>query len=62
MTNLDAILSKYESLKKSWEQKKLTEVERLLLDLKIELASLPLDNERVIFGQNFVPREEKLRT
>ena len=33
------ILAKFEQLKKAWESKKLTDTEKLLLDLKIAFAS-----------------------
>merc|ERR1712029_1090334 len=40
------IMAKYESLKKAWEAKKLEEVEKLLLDLKIEFAVSQPENEK----------------
>jgi len=43
---LNTIMNKYELLKKAWEDKKLQEVEKLLLELKIEFASSPPANER----------------
>ena len=44
---LDTIMSNYELLKKAWEGKKLQEVEKLLLTLKIEFAVTQPANERV---------------
>ena len=44
---LNTIMNKYELLKKAWEDKKLQEVEKLLLELKIEFACSPPANERV---------------
>lgn len=44
---LDTIMSNYELLKKAWEGKKLEEVEKLLLALKIEFAVTQPANERV---------------
>lgn len=44
---LNNILTKYEQLKKAWESKKLTDVGKLLLELKIEFASLDQVTERV---------------
>ena len=46
---LDTIMSNYELLKKAWEAKKLEEVEKLLLTLKIEFAVTQPANERVRF-------------
>merc|ERR1711971_585989 len=43
---LDTIMSNYELLKKAWEGKKLQEVEKLLLALKIEFAVTQPANER----------------
>lgn len=48
---LNAVMAKYDQLKKAWESKKLDEAGKLLLDLKIELTMLgdgdkPMD-ERV---------------
>merc|ERR1711997_644540 len=43
---LDTIMSNYELLKKAWEGKKLEEVEKLLLALKIEFAVTQPANER----------------
>ena len=43
----DTIMSKYEQLKKSWDSKKMPEVEKLLLELKIEFASSQPINEKV---------------
>jgi len=43
---LNTIMNKYELLKKAWEDKKLQEVEKLLLELKIEFASSQPANER----------------
>merc|ERR1711997_639573 len=43
---LDTIMSNYELLKKAWEEKKLQEVEKLLLELKIEFAATQPANER----------------
>ena len=44
---LVTIMSNYELLKKAWEGKKLQEVEKLLLTLKIEFAVTQPANERV---------------
>ena len=51
--SLNAVMAKYEQLKKSWEGKKLDDVGKQLLELKIGLTMLndgdkPMD-ERVIF-------------
>merc|ERR1711962_222861 len=43
---LNTIMNKYELLKKAWEDKKLQEVEKLLLELKIEFACNQPANER----------------
>lgn len=44
---LDTIMAKYELLKKAWDGKKLEDVGKLLLELKIEFASSPPADERV---------------
>ena len=51
--SLNAVMAKYDQLKKSWEGKKLDDVGKQLLELKIGLTMLsdgdkPMD-ERVIF-------------
>jgi len=43
---LNTIMNKYELLKKAWEDKKLQDVAKLLLELKIEFASSQPANER----------------
>ena len=50
---LNTIMNKYELLKKAWEDKKLQEVEKLLLELKIEFACNQPANERVSEFQFF---------
>ena len=57
---LDTIMSNYELLKKAWEGKKLEEVEKLLLALKIEFAVTQPANERVryLFKAKFFPRNQ----
>lgn len=44
---INSILSKYEQLKKAWESKKLNDVGKLLLELKIEFATVEQVTERV---------------
>ena len=48
-SGINNIMNKYELLKKAWEEKKLQEVEKLLLELKIEFAATQPANERVKF-------------
>merc|ERR1712241_279564 len=45
-SGINNIMNKYELLKKAWEEKKLQEVEKLLLELKIEFAATQPANER----------------
>ena len=37
---LNAVMAKYDQLKKAWESKKLDDAGKMLLDLKIELTML----------------------
>ena len=53
-SGINNIMNKYELLKKAWEEKKLQEVEKLLLELKIEFAATQPANERVNFISIFI--------
>ena len=52
-STFNQILSKFEQLKKAWEGKKLTDTEKLLLELKIAFATSfgtdHVSNEKVSF-------------
>merc|ERR1711874_367405 len=53
---LNAVMAKYDQLKKAWESKKLDEAGKLLLDLKIELTMLgdgdkPMDERELLLAR-----------
>ena len=56
-SSFNQILSKFEQLKKAWEGKKLTDTEKLLLELKIAFATNfgtdHVSNEKVSFCSLF---------